>query len=172
MSRKLAYRTEFGLDADKKIITAEDLDTVTLLQNNDVTIYSEQVPADKVYFWGYGPKSGELAEAYVEGSLVATGSGTGDDDDAIDAEVIVAITDSTQEDVLARRTVTDTGDLSDMASESRSDRLVFSETAPKAGEDKFLEIRLRARAGSDGVELDGGSTTDSTFKFYRGEVNV
>lgn len=172
MSRKLQYRTEFGLDGDKRIINAEDLEETTLIAGNDVTVWSKQCPADKVLWHGFGPKNGEFAEAYIEGDLVATGAGAGADGDAIDAEVIVVITDSTQEDVLARRTVTDTGDLRDMSAEVRSDRLVESEMSPKCGEDKHLEIRLRARSASDGVELDGGATTDSSFKFYYGEANV
>lgn len=169
MSRKLKKRTRKGFDADKNIITAEDLSEETLRAGNEITVWDQRCPADRQIGHGFGPANGELAEAFVEGDLVATGNGTGTDGDPVDAEIIVALTDSVQENVLARRTITDTGDLRDMTGESRNDRLVLSEMIPRASQDKYLEIRLKARPGSDGVELDAGATTDSTFKWYTHE---
>lgn len=171
MSDKIMYRTRFGLDADKRIINVDDLSTEVLREGNEITVYSRQCPADKIIGHGYGPKNGEFAEAYINGDLVASGNGTGVAGDDVDAEIVIAVTDSTQEDVLARRVVTDTGDLREMTAEVRSDRLVESETTGRASEDKHIEIRLKARSASDGVELDT-DPANSSFKFYTHEANA
>lgn len=164
MSMKLRYANQYGLNADRQSVNADDLTGATLIAGNEVTVFSARVPADKRYFWGYGPLNGEFAKAYVKGDLVEDGA-----QDDISGDVIIAITDSTQDDVIARRNFTTCDELREQVAEARSDRDVLAEQAPAASQDKYLEIRIKADASSDGDTLD---TANSSLTFWYGEANV
>lgn len=161
---------QFGRRVSPKRIDESNIDgTKALQQGEEITIWSKQVPADKAYVWGYGPDNRESGNAnYVYADFLANGSGTGTDGNTItDAEVVIAITDSTQEDTIAKTTLgPDTGDLSDAKADNRTERPVLPEHGPGATEDKHIELRLRARSGADGKQVG----TDSDVHLGYGTV--
>lgn len=160
MSRDLLPRNQFGNRASPQHIDEADINDRTLQAGEEITIWSIDVPADKAYLWGYGPDSRQAGNAnYVYAKFLESGNGTGTDGNVIsDADVVVAVTDSTQEDTLAKTTLgPDAGDLADAEADDRTDRPVFPEHAPGATEDKHLELRLRARSGADGVVVGNDS---------------
>jgi len=169
VSRDLLPSYQFGRRVSTVRIDESTLQNKTLQAGEEITIWSTQVPADKAYVWGFGPDSLNAANAnYVYATFKANGSGTGADGDVIaDADVVLAVTDSTQEDTLAKTTVNpDAGDLNDAVSDDRTDRPVLPEHAPGATEDKHLELRLRARSGADGIVV----ANDSDIHLGYGQV--
>lgn len=160
MSRDLLPNYQFGRRVSPQHIDEADINDKTLQAGEEITIWSTDVPADKAYVWGYGPDSRQAGNAnYVYAEFLASGAGTGTDGNTItDADVVVAITDSTQEDTIAKTTLgPDAGDLADAKADDRTDRPVFPEHSPGATEDKHLELRLRARSGADGKVVGNDS---------------
>jgi hypothetical protein len=160
VSRDLLPRYQFGNRVSPKQIDEADINDRALQAGEEITVWSTSVPADKAYVWGYGRNSRDAGDAnYVYAEFLADGSGSGTDGNTItDAEVVVAITDSTQEDTIAKTTLgPDAGDLADAKADPRTERPIVSEHAPGATEDKHLEIRLRARSGADGKVVGNDS---------------
>jgi hypothetical protein len=168
MSRTLYPTTQYGKFADKKTIRGEMMDSATLRQGNEITIWSKKVPADKVFTWGYGPDSKKSgAEAFVYAELLASGAGALTDGDQLTGDLVLAVTDSTQEDVLARRNVGDLQTLADAKADDRTERPIVGELSPGATEDRFLELRVIADSGSDGAEV----AQDSNVRLFYGSAD-
>jgi hypothetical protein len=151
---------QFGPRVSPKHIDEADINGRALQAGEEITIWSAQVPADKAYVWGYGRNSRNSGDAnHVYAEFLESGEGSGTDGNTIrDAEVVVAITDSTEEDTLAKTTLgPDAGDLADAKADDRTDRPVFPEHSPGATEDKYIQLRLRARSGADGVVVGNDS---------------
>jgi len=157
MSQTLIPRYYFGRQVSPQHIDESNINTDAALQpGQEITIWSIQVPADKAYVWGYGPDTREAGDAnYVYAEFLASGAGAGNDGDVIrDADVVVAVTDSTQEDTLAKRTLgPDAGDLADAKADDRTERPLLPELYKGGREDRHLELRLRARSGAAGVQV-------------------
>jgi hypothetical protein len=172
MSRTLIPRYFFGRRVSPKRIDESNIDDSRALQaGQEITIWSKQVPADKGYVWGYGPDNREAGDAnYVYAEFLADGGGTGTDGNTItDADVVLAVTDSTQEDTIAKRSLgPSAGDLADAKADNRTERPLLPELYKGAGEDRHLELRLRARSGADGKQVG----TDSDVHLGYGEVNA
>lgn len=151
---------------EKFTVTAEDLTGATLNADTEVTVWSKQIPQDKVGFFGHGPEDRRMAEAYIYAKLVASGNGTGTGGDAINGELVAAITDSEQRRVLASMTVDALGELADAESSERTDRPVFAALAPFARAGRHLEFRIVANSSSDGVELDNAPANSSARLYY------
>ncbi|WP_251329582.1 hypothetical protein [Haloplanus pelagicus] len=172
MSRDLLPSDQFGRRVSTVRIDEGEINSDRELQaGQEITIWSTQVPADKAYVWGAGPDDRNAGNAnYVYAMFKATGNGSGgfaDGDVIEDADVVLAITDSTQEDVIAKTTINpDAGDLDDAVNDDRTDRPVLPEHAPGATEDKHLELRLRARSDADGARVG----TDSNVHLGYGQV--
>lgn len=148
----------------KKSIKDSDMTGATLNAGNQVTVWSEQVPADKLYAHGYGSDSRNNGRtSYIYADLVASGAGTGSAGDSIGGDLELVVTDSQQKDVLARYSLGDIQSLRDAASESRTDRPTHPALAPLAQEDRHLEIRVTADAGSDGVVVDPSASDARLF---------
>jgi hypothetical protein len=161
---------QFGRRVSPQRIDESELNTDKTLQaGEEITVWSTQVPADKAYVWGFGPDNRESGNAnFVYAEFLASGSGAGNDGDVVrDADVIVALTDSTQEDTIAKTSLNpDAGDLADAKADPRTERPVFPEHAPGATEDKHLELRLKAQSGADGIQIG----TDSDLHLGYGQV--
>jgi hypothetical protein len=153
MARKLAPRAQFGTGSDKKSLPASATQTADLVAGNEVTVYAEQVPADKVYHWGYGTPDRDGMSSFVYADL-QNGNGN-----AISGQLVLAVTDSTQEDVLAKRYFESLEDLRAAQSDERTERILMPEMQPAAGEDRHLELRVVADAGSDGDTYDPANST-------------
>lgn len=160
MSRSLMPNYQFGRRVDPLRIDESNLENKTLQQGEEIAVWNDQVPADKAYVWGYGRDNRDAGDAnYIFAELLANGSGTGTDGNVIrDAQLVVAVTDSTQEDTLAKTTIgPDAGDLADAKADARTERPIFPEHSPGATEDKHLQLRVRAGSGADGIVLANDS---------------
>jgi hypothetical protein len=161
-------RYQFGEQLSAISLDTAEINDKTLQSGEEITIWYVQVPADKVYAWGVGPNSRQAGNTnFVYAEFLESGVGSGTDGNVIrDADVVVAITDSTGEDTLAKTTLNaDAGDLADAKADDRTDRPVLPELGPAATEDKRLELRLRARSGADGVQV--GNDSDVKLKYGR-----
>ena len=147
----------------KEPINAGDLDKATLQAGAEIVAWAAQVGNDQALFHGHGSHVRDVAEAFVDLDLVASGNGTGAAGDKIDGDVILAITDSDQRRVLASTTFDSLKQLRDAAAESRSDRPVEQALAPYAKPGRHLEVRVRATSGSDGVEIDPGASSGQLY---------
>jgi len=163
MSRRLRPETQFATSADKKRVSAEDLTGATLQAGNEITVYSNQVPADKAYCWGYGYSNREAGENSFVYADFQNGSGN-----AIAGQLVLAVTDSTQEDVLAKRYFQSLEDLRAAEADARTERILMSEMQPAASEDRHLELRIVADSSSDGDTVDPSA---SSAKLNYGRVN-
>jgi len=167
MPRQLYHDARLAGEGSKESIRAEDFDQDTLKQGTEVTVFSRQVNDDQVLYHGYGSDVRATAEAFVQLELDASGNGTGAAGDAITGDVILAVTDSEGDRVLASRTFEDLDELRDSAAEQRSDRVIEPALAPLARSGRNLEMRVEADASSDGMEID---PTASSGKLYFGKV--
>jgi hypothetical protein len=151
---------QFGRRVSPKHIDEADINDRALQAGEEITIWSKQIPADKAYLWGFGQDNREAGDAnFVYAEFLADGSGTGPDGNTItDADVVIAITDSTEEDTIAKTTLgPDAGDLADAKADNRTERPILPEHAPGATEDKYIQLRLRARSGADGKVVGNDS---------------
>jgi len=164
MSRTLTPDTRSGHNSGKRKVSADDLDEPTLVAGNEIVVYENQVPADKRYHWGYGfanREAGETSFVYADFQ--------NSNDNAIDGELVLALTDSTGEDVLAKRYFQDLGDLRDAVNDDRTERIMMSEMQPAAREDRILQLRLVADSSSDGDDV---SASNSDIKLSYGRVDA
>lgn len=169
MSKDIVHEPKLAEAGRRKVIKGQDLDTPTLIANNEITIWSAQVNSDTVLYHGYGSRNREVGEnAFTYFEALADGTGNGADGDAIEGTLIAVITDSEQQDVLARREIGDLQDLADAQSDARTERPHLPAQGPAAGEDKHLELRIEADSASDGVVL----ANDSNVRYYYGRVSV
>lgn len=159
MARDLLPAYQYGRKVKGRSVSPGDLQNKTLVQDEELTVWSAKVPADKLYTWGLGPDNREAARAnFTFAEFLASGAGAGTAGDVIrDADVILAITDSTQEDTLAKTTLGRAGDLADAKAENPSERPILSEHAPAGSEDRHVEIRIRAGSGAAGIEVANDS---------------
>lgn len=157
-----------------RTIREGDLDNATTLQEDqEITIWSKQVPADKVYAHGAGSDNRQQGrDAFMYAKLHATGSGTGSADDAITGDLVAVITDSEQRDVHARYELGDLTSLADAQSENLTERPMQPVVVPIAREDQHLELRVIADANSDGVELDDGSAQSTVARIHYTDISV
>lgn len=168
MARDLLPNYQYGRRVSSRSVSSGDFTEKTLVEGEEMTIWHDDVPADKLYVWGIGPNNRQAGNAnFTFAEFLATGNGSGADGDVIrDADVIVAITDSTRENTLAKTTLGRAGDLADAKADNPSDRPIFPEHGPAARQDRHLEIRLRAGSGADGMEVG----TDSNQNLKHGIV--
>jgi len=160
----LSPDTRSGHGSDKRKVSAGDLDEPDLVAGNEITVYQNQIPADYRYHWGYGFANREAGEtAFVFADFQNSGGS------AIDGELVLAITDSTGETVLAKRYFESLGDLRAAASDDRTERIMMSEMQPAAREDRHLELRISADSSSDG---DTVSAANSDIKLNYGRVRA
>ena len=143
----------------KRTIRASHLnDSVEMNAGNEVTLYSRQVPADKLYAHGFGPSDRRAGQtAYAKADL------RDDEDNPIEGEVVLAITDSEQRHVVADREYDDLENLREAVEDDRTDRPVQQVFTPAAREDQHIELRIRADSESDGATFD---RENSEIKLY------
>jgi hypothetical protein len=170
MPQQLSYDQRAAGAGSKESIRAGDLDQDTLKGGEEVTVFSKQVNDDQALYHGYGVRSREFAEAFVGLDLVASGNGTGAAGDKIDGDVVLAVSDSEGDRVLASTTFESLEELRDSLDESRSDRIVepaHTADGDIAGAGRRLEIFIEADASSDGYEIDPSA---SSGKLYYGKI--
>lgn len=155
-------RRVFGI-GDKESIDAGDLDQDTVKAGTEVTVWSKQVAQDELLFHGHGPEQRERADAFVGLDLVASGNGAGTAGDDINGDVILAITNSAQNRVLASVTFDSLSQLRDSLAESRTDRIVEPTMAPFGKPGRHLEVRIDATAGTDGYEIDPSASSGQLY---------
>lgn len=144
-------------DADKKAIKAAHLDGATLRAGDDVTIYRQKRPDDKTQWFGHGGQnrqSGNTAHKYAD---LIDGAGN-----EIEGDLIAAITDSDGR-VLVERTVGDLDVLRDAANDPRTERPVMPALAPFLKQGRYMELRINADPGSDGVTLDPSASSQRVW---------
>jgi hypothetical protein len=165
MPRTLVEDRTLYSKGSKEPIAAGDLEKTTIPAGRETTVWAKQVGQDQLLWHGNGPEQREFATAFIGLDLVATGNGNGDgtDGDAIQGDVILAITDSDQRRVLASVTLDTLAQLRDALDESRTDRIVEAALGPYAKPGRHLEVRIDGNASSDGYELD---PVDSTGNLY------
>lgn len=170
MSRNLLPNYQFGTRVDPRHIDESNLSGRALQQGEEITVWtSDAVPADKAYLWGYGPQEGNTTGNlnYTYAEFLADGTGTGSDGNVIrDADVVIAVVDSTEEDTIAKTTLgPGAGELADAKADDRTERPVLPEQSPAVSEDKHIQLRLRAGSGADGKVV--GNDSDLNLGFGR-----
>jgi hypothetical protein len=155
-------------DSSPQFINGADLDNATLQSGEYITIWSEDVKADTLKFFGFGPRNREAADAsFAYCELLADGSGTGADGDQISGKLRLAIVDSTGDDI-RRRVFGDLDDLADAKSDSRTDRPMQAEVQPAASQDKSLALQVKVDASDDGVVVGNDSNVKLHYGLYSG----
>lgn len=146
-------------DANQKAIKASHREQTTVREGDDVTLYRQRRPDDKVQWFGHGTEardSGNSAHKFAD--LVASGGGAGTAGDALEGEVIVAITDSDGR-ILAERQLGDAQTLADAADDARTERPMMPALAPFLTQGRYMEVLFNADAASDGVEVDPANSS-------------
>lgn len=171
MVSKLSYSAKFARAGDSETVKHGDLDgTVPLTEGESITLFAKQVPADKVYAWGFGTRNREDSRSsFMHADLVASGNGTGTQGDAIEGRVEVEIQDSEQRDSLYRYSYGDAGNLSDAAADNRTERPMQPALGPGAREDRHITFQIVADSASDGVQID---TSASDMRLWYTEVDA
>jgi len=146
-------------DANKKSVKGGHLEQTTVREGDDVTLYREKRPDDKLQWVGHGGEnrmSGNTAHKFAK--LVASGAGTATAGDVLQGDLIVAITDSDGR-ILAERQLGDSQELADAESDARTERPTQPALAPYLTQGRYLEILFNADAESDGAEVDPANST-------------
>lgn len=171
MPAQLVYTEQAAGLGSKETIRASDLDQDTVKGGTEVTVFQEPVNDDQLLYHGFGVRAREFAEAFVGLDLVATGNeAAAAAGDPIQGDVVLAVTNSEGDRVLASTTFESLEELRDSLNESRSDRVVepaHTAEGDLAGSGRNLEIRIEADAASDGYEIDPSA---SSGKLYYGKV--
>lgn len=152
---------------NKRPVKAAHLnDGETMNAGNAVTVFSKQVPSDKIYAWGAGTDDRQQGRSAF---IYADIQGTDDSGStvAIEGDVEYVITDSEQRDVEARGVLGDIDTLADAADDPRTERPQMPVTVPIAESDQHIELRVVADSASDGVTLDRSS---SSIRVYYTDV--
>lgn len=159
-----------GAAVSKRQMTEADISKTTLTKDEEVTLFSTQVPEDKVYWWGHGPQNRQQASGFWFAQLKASGSGTNTDGTTVtNCDLILAITDADQRRVLASTIIGTGGEGNDAQGESNSDRPILAALAPYAKPGRYLEFRVRAKdSTAGGSEID----SDSDIRIPYGEAYV
>jgi len=162
MPQMLTPNAKSGERSDKRRVTAADLNEPSLVAGNEVTVYAQEVPADFGLHWGYGYSNREAGQTSFVDFDFQNSNGN-----AIDGELVLAITDSSQETVIAKRYFQSLGDLRDSVASDRTEKILMPEMQPAAREDRHLELRIVADASSDG---DTVSSANSSGKLNYGRL--
>jgi PHD/YefM family antitoxin component YafN of YafNO toxin-antitoxin module len=139
---------------DPETVDASDLEQTEVRAGTEVTVWSRQINNDERGFHGYGPYERSEAESFAGLDVVASGNGAGTADEDINGTVILAITNSNQNRVLASTSFKSLNQLRDALQERRTDRIRQPSMAPYAKPGRHLEVRIDADAASDGYEID------------------
>jgi hypothetical protein len=155
-------------NSSPQFINGSDLDNATLQSGEWITVWSDEVKAGTLQFWGFGPRNREASDAsFSYAELLANGSGTGTDGDQISGKVRLAVTDATGDDI-RRRIYGDLDDLADAKSDSRTDRPMMPEVQPAASQDKSLELQVKVASSQDGVVVGSDSNVKLHYGLYTG----
>jgi len=144
---------------NKRAIKASQLEQTTVREGDDVTLYREQRPDDKVRWWGHGwpsQEQGETAHKYFD--AVASGNGTGNVGDQLVGDFLVVIADS-EGRVIYEMDFGDSQTLADAQAEPRTDRPTQKAVGPGVNQGQYMEVRFNADAASDGVEYDPSASS-------------
>jgi len=177
MARQLVHNndakriTESG--TSRTIREGDLTDAAALAEGEERTVWSKQVPANKVFAHGAGSNSRNHGRtAFIHADIKAGGGGTGTAGDAVTGDLVAVVTDSEQRDVHARYEIGDLATLAAAASENRSDRPMQPVTVPIAREDQHLELRIIADSNSDGVQIDDGSTESTDVRLNYTDIAI
>jgi|GEM_PF-3112708 len=154
MPRDLTHAPDLAQVGQKFPVLPSNFDAATLVAETEVTVWSKQIPQDKVGWFGAGVTNRDYAEAFIYAVLKASGNGSGAAGDAIQGELVAAITDSEQRRVLASTTIDALGELADAKASDRTMRPILAALGPYAKPGRHLEFRVVADPSSDGVEID------------------
>lgn len=147
-------------DGSKRAIKATHLaGDETLRQGQKIVVYDEQVPSDKVRWFGYGMENMPMGVARMYADLVASGDGSGAAGDAIEADLRLRLTDSTGDEIIASRELGDAGTLADAADDERTERPKLPALGPGGQGDRRLQVVVNADAASDGVQIDPSASS-------------
>ena len=163
MSRQMRVEPRLASAGTKQSVKDSELESVSLREDNEITVFSEQVPADKLFAWGYGSddrNQGRTSYIYAD-----VQDNNGND---VEGDIMYVVTDSEQRDVLARYDLGDIQSLRDAASEARTDRPTNPVLGPAASEDRHIELRIEADAASDGATIDPSA---SDVRFFYSDIN-
>lgn len=171
MPRQLVEDPRAAGLGNKKTIRAGDLDQDTVKAGTEVTVWSRSVNDDQLLYHGFGPSRRSAASGFVYLDLVATGNeAAASAGDPIRGDVVLAVTDSEGDRVLAAVTFESLEELRDSANDERTERVIeaaMSAEGDLAGSGRNLEVRIEADDTSDGYEIDPDA---STGKLYYGKV--
>lgn len=155
-------------NSSPQFINGQDLDNATLQSGEYITIWSDEVKAGTLQFWGFGPRNREASDAsFAYAELLANGTGTGTDDNQISGKVRLSVTDATGDDI-RRRVYGDLDDLADAKSDSRTDRPMMPEVQPAASQDKSLELQVKVDSAQDGVVVGSDSNVKMHYGLFTG----
>lgn len=163
MARDLTRSPELYARGDKRPVRAGEFDQDTVSEGTEVTVFAKQVPDDKIGYFGHGSHVRDVAEAFVDLDLDASGNGAGNAGNPITGELVAAIVDSEQRRVLASKTIDDLSQLADATNEERSDKPVMEAMAPFAQPGRYLEFRVRADSNADGYEIDPSASSGTLY---------
>jgi len=148
---------------DKRPVRASDLNQDSVKAGTEVTLFSKQVPDDKIGWFGHGPYERSVAEAFIALDLVASGNGSGTAGDSIVGTLEARIMDSEQRRELASITIDELSQLADATNDERTERPVMAALAPFAKPGRYLEFTVRADSSVDGYEVDPSASSGTLY---------
>ena len=165
MPNQLSKYPDLAERGDSRVIRSDDLnDGVTMNAGNEITIYSRQVPSDKVYYHGAGRESrtsGRRAFVYADLRNEAN--------EPIEGDLLGVVTDSEQRHAHGEYEIADLETLREAVDDDRTERPMQPIVAPGARDSQHIELQVRAASGSDGETFD---RSNSTVELYFTDVRV
>jgi hypothetical protein len=138
----------------------------TLRAGDDVTVFREKVPDDKVAFTGHGGRNKLVGQvAYLFAEVVASGNGAGTAGDPIEGELIECITDSDGRIVDGdERTIGDLQNLAEAANDNRTERPLHPIGDPGAEPGRYVEYRIVPEKSVDGYEINPDASSGKLYQ--------
>ncbi|RNJ25471.1 hypothetical protein [Halosegnis longus] len=163
----MEYNENLAQKGQKRPLQFSEFDQDTVKEGVEVPVWEMQVAQDESLWFGYGVRVRDYAESFVAGDLVASGAGAASAaGDPINGEVILAIVNSRRNRVIDSVTFESLSELRDAMASERTKKPVMAALAPYAKPGRYLQVRIKADADSDGYEIDPAA---SEGKLYYGQ---
>lgn len=166
MSGEITHTEDLAQMGSPTIRRVRDWQQATLRAGDDVTVYREKMPDDKIAFPGHGGTNKMVGKvAYLYAELLASGNGAGTAGDPIEGELIECITDSDGRIVdNNERTVGDLENLAEAANDPRTERPNHPIAEPGAKPGRYIEYRVVPDESVDGYELDPDASSGKLYQ--------
>lgn len=142
----------------QQTFTEDNLNTVSVLSDTYRDILTEQSTESAKFYLGHGVRSRDDPNlGYMYAELLADGTGTATDGDAIDGTFRFVVYADSEDEVPIVGGQQDSRDMREAVTDDRTERPALPLLVPGAGKDKRIAVQFKAANASDGNVIGADS---------------